>query len=507
MSFNHFKQNSTPTLNKTLYDSYKLFQTENTKTFNEIFDNEISNLTKNSFKEKSFVSTNFFPYIETESTNYYPTKKNKSNLKDTTFRCLKPINISTSNINNKSLLLKLKKITKKLLNDKKINQKKINQKTFYSRQNNFSQKISEKSYKLNTPEKTHFEKTKSNELRFKVFNLIKSNYMPPCNKFFTKVDSFNNKILEYYKTNNYTKMYKSYNKHFHYKLNPEIEQKIDMYLDLKKINDTSNLTKKINFKESFTKEEQKLILLHPDYYFRNTNINCFKNKKLIFKKTLTQQLQEEENELKQKRKKKYEKIKKFLKTEKKMSKLCESAKIEWKPAKKLNNFSDNKKKERSYLDVYNDNIKLLKNLIRKEEKKIKSSSVNSQLEKDVQNSYKKYNNYLMDKNLKNSENDDNSLIDNFKQNLFHPKNNNRKIIVETRDVLIEKNSNNLFRTEVKSKKINNEKNEIIDIMELFRNNNKNNMKNRLNSRKMSKTTETKVIRLFVDKIKEGYMCK
>ncbi len=86
----------------------------------------------------------------------------------------------------------------------------------------------------------------------------------------------------------------------------ENNPKIETYTDIPKINEQSSFTKKLNIDKLFSKEEKKLILLEPDYYFKSTNKDCFEDVKIIHTKTLAERINKEdkikEEEIKKKKK-------------------------------------------------------------------------------------------------------------------------------------------------------------------------------------------------------------
>ena len=138
-------------------------------------------------------------------------------------------------------------------------------------------------------------KNKFKELRFKVHNTIRSNKHPICNDFINKAHLFNEKILEFYQSENYINLIRNFQNNFHYNINIENHPKINMYTDLQSLKKLSK-THKLDFKRCFSEKDQKLILHDPAYYFQNDSPNNFININIIKTKKLVDRIQEEDEE-------------------------------------------------------------------------------------------------------------------------------------------------------------------------------------------------------------------
>jgi hypothetical protein len=186
-------------------------------------------------------------------------------------------------------------------------------------------------------------------------------------------------------SHNFKKIFKVYKKHFHYKLDIETNPKIDTYTDISKINEQSSFTKKLDMDKLFTKEEKKLILLEPDYYFKNTNRECFENVNIIHANTLAERINKEEQlkeeEYKRKKKNKRCKTKNNYDIEDKVIKLNNSV-------NKTNIYEDD------YMNQYKKNKKLVENLIKKEiimeKKQNKKFNIQKCFNEEIKNGFYRY---------------------------------------------------------------------------------------------------------------------
>ena len=138
-------------------------------------------------------------------------------------------------------------------------------------------------------------KNKFKELRFKVHNTIRSNKRPICNDFINKAHLFNEKILEFYQSENYINLIRNFQNNFHYNINIENHPKINMFTDLQSLKKISK-THKLDFKRCFSEKDQKLILHDPAYYFQNDSPNNFINVNIIKAKKLVDRIKEEDEE-------------------------------------------------------------------------------------------------------------------------------------------------------------------------------------------------------------------
>ena len=277
--------------------------------------------------------------------------------------------------------------------------------------------------------------------------------MPLCPHFLEKTESINKKILDYYSSNNYKKILKIYNKNLHYKTNIEAHPKIDIYVNFAKINNESSFTNKLNIDKLFNKEEKQLILLEPDYYFKNTYKDCFENINIIKSNKLVEKMNKEDMMKEQ--------LDKKEKRKNRTPNNCIINKINNNNNKALNKTEIKKTNyEDDYICEYNKNKKLVENLIAKENK-IKQGqklfNIEEAFEKEIKNGYYKY---------------------------LHFINENRK--VKRNPLNIKKISNLLMRKNL----ISNNYRHIIKFEEKFKNNNAGNDRRinniSLNSKSMSK---------------------
>ena len=148
--------------------------------------------------------------------------------------------------------------------------------------------------KLLLPENSK-NKNKFKELRFKIHNTIKQNTLPLCNNYITKAHLFNEKLLEYYRSENHINLLKNFKKSFKFNSNLENHPRVKMYTDIGDIEKESE-SKKVNFKKVFSPEEQKLIMLDTAYYFQRDNPSIFTNVNIIKKKNLADRIQDEDEE-------------------------------------------------------------------------------------------------------------------------------------------------------------------------------------------------------------------
>ena len=224
--------------------------------------------------------------------NFYPKNKLK----------IIPLSEDKTNFlkNSKKILLNLQK-TMQNIKDKK--REKLNE--FYNQtfvmyevnKNKFSKtlpKFKPKETKLLLQENSK-NKNKFKELRFKIHNTIKQNTLPLCSSFLNKAHLFNEKLLEYYRSENYINLRKNFKKKMRFNMNIENHPKVKMYTDIGDIEKISE-SKKVDFKKVFTPEEQKLIMLDTAYYFQRDSPNIFTNVNIIKKKNLADRIQDEDEE-------------------------------------------------------------------------------------------------------------------------------------------------------------------------------------------------------------------
>ena len=255
--------------------------------------------------ETTSADTNIiYPII---SSNYNShNNKIKSNTQQNFFQPKKSRNI----YDNKNILKDSKKILNSLQNtlikikDKK-REERLNElfhKTFiisnkYKKKNNKTvPKFIPNETKLLIPNNTN-NKNNINfkELRFKIHHTIKMNTLPLCNSYMNKAHLFNEKLLEYYRSENHINLLKNFKKKFRYNMNIENHPKVKMYTDIAELEKMSG-NNKVDFKKVFTPEEQKLIMLDTAYYFQRDSPNIFTNVNISKKKNLADRIQDEDEE-------------------------------------------------------------------------------------------------------------------------------------------------------------------------------------------------------------------
>ena len=288
---------------------YTTFRMKNKSIFNNIINNEThpvnttasnSNLVypiipSNNIKVKkikSFTQQNFYqPENQKKiSSSEFNTDNNNNNIRQK--QALK---------NSKKILLTLQKTIKKIKDKKR--EERLNElfnNTFIIKSkinNNFIKtlpKFDSKEKILLLQENTK-NKNKFKELRFKIHNTIKINTLPLCNSYINKAHLFNEKLLEYYRSENHINLLKNFKKNFRFNMNIENHPKVKMYTDIRELEKISE-SNKVDFKKVFTPEEQKLILLDTAYYFQRDNPNIFTNVNISKKKNLSDRIQEEDEE-------------------------------------------------------------------------------------------------------------------------------------------------------------------------------------------------------------------
>ena len=222
---------------------------------------------------------------------------------------LKNITSPEFNLNNLFILRDSKKILSSLQNNltkikDKNREERLNElfnKTFIiskkSKKNSINKivpKFIPKETKLLIPSNS---KNKNNfkELRFKIHHTIKMNTLPLCNSYMNKAHLFNEKLLEYYRSEYHINLLKNFKKEFRYNMNIENHPKIKMHTDIGQLEKMSG-NNKIDFKKVFTPEEQKLIMLDTAYFFQRDSPDIFTNVNIIKKKNLADRIQDEDEE-------------------------------------------------------------------------------------------------------------------------------------------------------------------------------------------------------------------
>ena len=272
------------------------FRLKNKNIFTSPEANRINSTASNSDLDYPIISTTSRinkPKIQLNTQqNFF----NKKNLK------IIPTSGNSPNIlqNSKKILFTLKKTMKKI-KDKKmekfnefLNQTFVFYDTSKDKLVKTVPKFKPNETKLLLPENSK-NKNKFKELRFKIHNTIKQNTLPLCNNYITKAHLFNEKLLEYYRSENHINLLKNFKKSFKFNSNLENHPRVKMYTDIGDIEKESE-SKKVNFKKVFTPEEQKLIMLDTAYYFQRDNPSIFTNVNIIKKKNLADRIQDEDEE-------------------------------------------------------------------------------------------------------------------------------------------------------------------------------------------------------------------
>ena len=202
---------------------------------------------------------------------------------------------------SKKILITLQKTMKKIKDKKREERlKELFNDTFIIKtkvKNNFIKtlpKFDSKEKKLLLQENNK-NKNKFKELRFKIHNTIKINTLPLCNSYMNKSHLFNEKLLEYYRSENHINLLKNFKKDFRFNANIENHPKVKMYTDIGELEKISE-SNKVDFKKVFTPEEQKLIMLDTVYYFQQDSPNIFTNVNISKKKNLSDRIQDEDEE-------------------------------------------------------------------------------------------------------------------------------------------------------------------------------------------------------------------
>ena len=272
------------------------FRLKNKNIFTSPEANRINSTASNSDLDYPIISTTSRinkPKIQLNTQqNFF----NKKNLK------IIPTSGNCPNIlqNSKKILFTLQKTMKKIKDKKReqfnefLNQTFVFYDTSKDKLVKTVPKFKPKETKLLLPENSK-NKNKFKELRFKIHNTIKQNTLPLCNNYITKAHLFNEKLLEYYRSENHINLLKNFKKSFKFNSNLENHPRVKMYTDIGDIEKESE-SKKVNFKKVFSPEEQKLIMLDTAYYFQRDNPSIFTNVNIIKKKNLADRIQDEDEE-------------------------------------------------------------------------------------------------------------------------------------------------------------------------------------------------------------------
>ena len=248
-------------------------------------------------------NSNFsYPIISSNKTNKQKIQSNtQQNLYNKQKLKIIPLNVNQANFlkDSKKILVTLQKTIQSIKDKKRqkleefLNQTFVMYETNKKKLNKTVPKFKPKETKILIQENKN--KNKFKELRFKIHNTIKQNTLPLCNSFINKAHLFNEKLLEYYRSENYINLTKNFKKKFRFNMNIENHPKVKMYTDIGDLEKISE-SKKVDFKKVFSPEEQKLIMLDTAYYFQRDSPNIFTNVNISKKKNLTDRIQDEDEE-------------------------------------------------------------------------------------------------------------------------------------------------------------------------------------------------------------------
>ena len=275
--FNNSNNNETPPVNTTASNSnlvYPIISSNNTKV------PTIKSITQQNFyqpeKHKKIISTDY--NSNNDNTKQKPVLKSSKKILLTLQKTMKKIKVK-----------KREERLKELFNDTFIIKTKI-KKNFIKALPKFETKENKLLLQENNKNKNKFK-----ELRFKIHNTIKMNTLPLCNSYMNKSHLFNEKLLEYYRSEYHINLLKNFKKDFKFNINIENHPKVKMYTDIVELEKISE-SNKVDFKKVFTPEEQKLILLDTAYYFQRDSPNIFTNVNISKKKNLSDRIQDEDEE-------------------------------------------------------------------------------------------------------------------------------------------------------------------------------------------------------------------
>ena len=235
--------------------------------------NKITSNTEENFFQPNKLKNNIFPEF------------NHNILKDSN-KILTSLQKTLSKIKDKNREERLNELFHKTF----IISNKSNKKKFNKTVPKFIPKETKLLIQSNSRNKNNFK-----ELRFKIHHTIKMNTLPLCNSYINKAHLFNEKLLEYYRSEYHINLLKNFKKEFRYNMNIENHPKIKMYTDIGQLEKITG-NNKVDFKKVFTPEEQKLIMLDTAYFFQRDNPNIFTNVNIIKKKNLADRIQDEDEE-------------------------------------------------------------------------------------------------------------------------------------------------------------------------------------------------------------------
>ena len=465
---------------------------------------------------------------------------NKKNLK------IIPTSGNSPNIlqNSKKILFTLKKTMKKIKDKKRekfnefLNQTFVFYDTSKDKLVKTVPKFKPNETKLLLPENSK-NKNKFKELRFKIHNTIKLNTLPLCNSYMNKAHLFNEKLLEYYRSENHINLIKNFQKNLRFNMNMENHPKIKMYTDIGELEKISE-SNKVDFKKAFTPEEQKLIMLDTAYFFQRDSPNIFTNVNISGKKNLADRINDEDEEhqikkiltelLNRKNRKKLKNIKKGIKgydmlrnisdnTMAKINKIISSKEMKNFNPKNLDNIdlnaftqSDNENND----NYESSNAKNNKNYNFWKFYKINLKESNKQAEKfgnmdkDRLNKINEFN-FNVESKLKSCKREidmisrDKALEKRAKEKLYYDKTKDEKneFNIFTRQMLIEVNYEYISRHRRKMMDIN-KKNMFDNKKDELEEENLNNTNKKKNNNILSENKDKKFINYYINKIKLNY---
>ena len=528
---------------------FNTFRLKNKNLFNKNIDTPPTNTTASNSKL-------YYPPISTNNENKNKIRSNtQQNFYPKVNNSIEPLSSTTYNTNqNKFLLIKrpekilftLQKTMKKINNKKREEKyKQLYENTFIINHHKNTNKLNKTLPKFKPKEskllmlENSKNKNKFKELRFKIHNTIKLNTLPLCNSYMNKAHLFNEKLLEYYRSENHINLIKNFQKNLRFNMNMENHPKIKMYTDIGELEKISE-SNKVDFKKAFTPEEQKLIMLDTAYFFQRDSPNIFTNVNISGKKNLADRINDEDEEhqikkiltelLNRKNRKKLKNIKKGIKgydmlrnisdnTMAKINKIISSKEMKNFNPKNLDNIdlnaftqSDNENND----NYESSNAKNNKNYNFWKFYKINLKESNKQAEKlgnmdkDRLNKINEFN-FNVENKLKSCKREidmisrDKALEKRAKEKLYYDKTKDEKneFNIFTRQMLIEVNYEYISRHRRKMMDIN-KKNMFDNKKDELEEENLNNTNKKKNNNILSENKDKKFINYYINKIKLNY---
>ena len=528
---------------------FNTFRLKNKNLFNKNIDTPPTNTTASNSKL-------YYPPISTNNENKNKIRSNtQQNFYPKVNNSIEPLSSTTYNTNqNKYLLIKrpekilftLQKTMKKINNKKREEKyKQLYENTFIINHHKNTNKLNKTLPKFKPKEskllmlENSKNKNKFKELRFKIHNTIKLNTLPLCNSYMNKAHLFNEKLLEYYRSENHINLIKNFQKNLRFNMNMENHPKIKMYTDIGELEKISE-SNKVDFKKAFTPEEQKLIMLDTAYFFQRDSPNIFTNVNISGKKNLADRINDEDEEhqikkiltelLNRKNRKKLKNIKKGIKgydmlrnisdnTMAKINKIISSKEMKNFNPKNLDNIdlnaftqSDNENND----NYESSNAKNNKNYNFWKFYKINLKESNKQAEKlgnmdkDRLNKINEFN-FNVENKLKSCKREidmisrDKALEKRAKEKLYYDKTKDEKneFNIFTRQMLIEVNYEYISRHRRKMMDIN-KKNMFDNKKDELEEENLNNTNKKKNNNILSENKDKKFINYYINKIKLNY---